>query len=345
MVFIMTWVILFPVVLIMLLSIGPTSTFAGTFAGLPDASLPFCKNPFAATCPGKNADKVREQKIAKIESELKGHAFESMLEEIEDENVKAVLQNFDDIDSVKPKRIRQAVEKIFYEKLREEFSRYISENNLPINLGDELVKEALHIAVEEEEFIAPSIKEKMHTILNETRFLAFQNNVEDNSLDDLHALYKLCTKSFEDNAFATTLKKEKVVVICPGEMIGAIEFGQEFAIVPNLKLYPLVMTLGHELSHHFDFKHYPSAYKQILEEMAEHRSEFKKPVEKYMREITADIWGLKVAKIVMSKIGNPLTRSKMYAGSLNDLCGSEDDGVHPSGKFRIEKLASEYLCQ
>ncbi len=335
--FMMTWIILFPVVLIML----PAS--AG--AGVPDTSLPFCKTPYALTCPGRNADTVREQKIAKIETELKGRAFEKMLDDIEDEGLKSVLQKFDDIDSVKPKRVRQSVEKIFYEKLREEFSRYISENNLPVNLGDEMVKEALHIAIEEAESISPLIKEKMHTILNETRFLAFQNNVDDNSLDDLHALYKLCTKSFEDNAFATTLKKEKVVVICPGEMIGAIEFGQEFAFVPNLKLYPLVMTLGHELSHHFDFKHYPSAYKQVLEEMSEHSSDFKKPVEKYMREITADIWGLKVAKIVMNKISNPLTRSKMYAGSLNDLCGSEDDGVHPSGRFRIETLASEYLCQ
>lgn len=343
----MVKIMIFTIILPMVLLVLPT----GTRAGLPAETLPFCRNPYQMTCPGGNADKIREQKIARIEKELKAQAFLSMLEELENDGelqdgiLRSSLRKFEDIDNIKPKRVRLAVEKLFYANLRKEFSRYINENNLPMDLGDEIVTEALHIAIEESSDIAPVIKERMHNILNETRIVAFQNNVEDNTLDDLHLLYKLCTQSFEDNAFATTIHKRKVVVICPGEMIGSIEFGNDFTASSHLKLMPLMVTLGHELSHHFDYRHYPSAYKQILQDMSVHREHFKKPIEKYMSEITADTWGLKVAEIVMKKIGNPMTKSQMYAGGLNDLCGSEDDGVHPSGEFRIEILARKYLCQ
>lgn len=328
-------------VLFMVLLLIPAKGFSNTFT---DASLPFCRAPYQMTCPGTDADKIREMKIDRIEKELKTVAFYSMLEELDDEDIKNSLKKFEDIDNLKPKRVRLGVEKIFYAKLRIAFANYITSNNLPVNWGDELVKEALHIAIDQTSDILPTIKERMHSILNETRIIAFQNNVNDNTLEDVHALYKLCSKSFEDNAFATTIHKEKVVVICPGEMIGAIEFGNDYNFSPNLKLMPLVMTLGHELSHHFDYRYYPSAYKQIYEEMSERQSEFKKPIEKYMSEITADTWGLKVSKILMGKIASPVTRSAMYAGALNDLCGSEDDGVHPSGEFRIQVLASDHLC-
>lgn len=311
---------------------------------VPDASLPFCRGSYQMACPGDDAAKMREQKIDRIEKTLKTEAFQKTLDELDDEDLKATLKEFEDIDTIRPKRVRLGVEKIFYAKLRLAFAHYITENNLPINWGDELVSEALHIAIEEADEITPIIKERMHNILNETRFIAFQNNVSDNTLEDIHALYKLCSKSFEDNAFATTIHKERVVVLCPGEMIGAIEFGNDMNFMPNLKLMPLVMTMGHELAHHFDYRHYPSAYKQIYEEMSQRQSEFKRPIEKYMSEISADTWGLKVTKIIMSKIGSPATQSNMYAGALNDLCGSEDDGIHPSGKFRIQVLATEYLC-
>lgn len=341
----MIFSMLLPIALMVILVIP-----GNALAGAPEGILPFCRNPYQMTCPGGNADEIRQQKIERIEKELKARAFQSMLEELEDNGeledgiLRSTLKKFEDIDNVKPKRVRLEVEKIFYARLREEFSNYINENKLPMDLGDEIVTEALHIAIEEASDISPAIKERMHNILNETRIVAFQNNVEDNTLEDLHVLYKLCTKSFEDNAFATTIKKRKVVVICPGEMIGSIEFGNDFTAASNLKLMPLMVTLGHELSHHFDYRHYPSAYKQIYQEMSGYRDHFKKPVEKYMAEITADAWGLKVAEIVMKKIGNPMTKSMMYAGGLNDLCGSEDDGFHPSGEFRIEILARKYLC-
>lgn len=328
-----------------LISLAPVA-LAGR---IPDASLPFCQRPYEMTCPGNNADKVREKKIARIEKELKSEAFNELLLALDDldidQDTKDSLKKFEDIDTVKPKRVRQYIEKIFYAKLRIAFSKYITENNLPINWGDDLVKEALHIAIEKTDGITDIIKERMHNILNETRIIAFQNDVKDNTLEDVHAIYKLCSKSFEDNAFAMTIQKERVVVLCPGEMIGAIEYGNDLNFTQNLKLMPLVMTLGHELSHHFDYRYYPSAYKDVYESVAARRSEFKKPIEKYMSEITADTWGLKVSKILIGKISDASTRSQMYAGAMNDLCGSEDDGIHPSESFRIETLAPEYLCQ
>lgn len=323
-----------------------TSALVAATLGTAKANIPFCENPIKYTCADEaQSAKIREDKIARIEVQLKNIAFKRMLDEIDDEEIKEQLKKFEDIDNIKPKKIRLGIEKIFYAQLRIAFGEYITSNNLPVTSGGELVAEALHIAIEESNEVTPQIKERMHSILNETRLIAFQNNVDDNSLEDIHALYKTCSKSFEDNAFATTIHKERVVIICPGEVIGAIEFSNDAHFAVNLKLMPLVMTIGHELSHHFDFRYYPSAYKDLYAAMSARRSEFKKPVEKYMSEISADTWGLKVSKIIMGKIGSPVTRSQMYMGALNDLCASEDDGVHPSGDFRIDVLAGSILCQ
>jgi hypothetical protein len=69
------------------------------------------------------------------------------------------------------------------------------------------------------------------------------------------------------------------------------------------------------------------------------------PIENYMSEITADIWGLKVAKIIINKLGNERLQSKIYAGSLDDLCGAEDEGEHPDAEYRIQLLAGNFLCR
>ncbi|MBC7427181.1 MAG: hypothetical protein H7336_01135 [Bacteriovorax sp.] len=68
-------------------------------------------------------------------------------------------------------------------------------------------------------------------------------------------------------------------------------------------------------------------------------------LENYMSEIIADMWGLKTAKIITDKISNEGLRSHLLSGSLNDICVSEDDGVHPSGEFRIDQLAGDILCK
>ncbi len=309
------------------------------------AAIPFCEDPLKYTCANsEESAQTRADKIEKIQNQLKTEAFNKMLTMI-DPDIKDQLSSFDDIDTLRPKKVKLNVEKIFYAQLRIAFGNYLTRNHLPVNSGNELIVESLHLAIDQSPEVDAATKAQMHAILNDTRIITFHNNVDDNSLDDVHALYKSCDKYFEDNAFATTLHKQKVVIICPGEVIGSIEFSNESNFAVNQKLMPLVATLGHELSHHFDYRYFPGAYTDLLNELQSHQSELKKPAMKYMSESSADMWGLKTAKILMEKIGSPVLRSQMYMGALNDLCDSEDDGVHPSDEFRINVLANQVLCQ
>jgi hypothetical protein len=310
------------------------------------AASPFCQSPLRFTCPDSaQAGKNREAKIDKIELDLKNIAFKNTVQSITDADLKSQLKTFEDIDELTPKRKRKSVEKIFYANLRMAFSAYLTKSHLQNNLGFDMIREALHIAIDNSKEIPSEYKTQMHNTLNETRLVTFQNNVEDDSLQDVHALYKDCSKkSFVDNAFATELHGQKVVMVCPGEIIGSIEYGNDFHFSDNLKLIPLVMTLGHELSHHFDWRILPDAYKSTLQTLAQKSSQLGGPLENYMSEITADMWGLKTTKILTDKITNENLRSLLFSGSLDDLCGTRDDGEHPSGKFRIEQLAENLLC-
>jgi hypothetical protein len=230
--------------------------------------------------------------------------------------------------------------------LRSELGDYFKRNNLSKNLEIDIIKDALSQAIESSREFATSVKVEMHKILNSTRLISFQNDVNENSLTDVHTLYQECSKkNFTDNAFATEINGEKVIILCPGEIIGAVEFSRENQIPEKFKLLPLVMTLGHELSHHFDYRFFPDAYKSTKESLKNFNSKLHGPIENYMSEISADMWGLKVAKIIISKLGDDRLQSKVYSGSLDDLCGAEDDGEHPDAEYRIQLLAGNLLCR
>ncbi|MBC7538929.1 MAG: hypothetical protein H7281_08910, partial [Bacteriovorax sp.] len=113
------------------------------------AASPFCQNPLQFTCPDNGeAGKIREEKIDRIELELKTVAFSNTLLAIKDDELKKQLNTFEDIDNITPKRKRKGVEKIFYANLRVAFGVYIKKGNLPENLGFDMIREALHLAIE-----------------------------------------------------------------------------------------------------------------------------------------------------------------------------------------------------
>ena len=313
------------------------------------ASLPksFCESPLSYTCPNSNdAGFEREERIEKIETTLKDYAFNETLKDIEDPKIKALVKTIDDLDYLSPKKIRTKIQKYFYSHLRIAFSYYLKQSGLPNDLGINLIKDSLKQAINQSTDINIEIKTEMQKSLNQTRLITFVSDIEESSIADVHVLYKQCSKkSFVDNAFATELKNEKVIIVCPGEIIGSVEFGKDLKLSNENKFMPLVMTLGHELSHHFDWRFYPQAYAKLFQSLQSQTTLFSGPLQNYMSEITADVWGLQATKILADKMGNQKLKSDLYAGSMNDLCDTEDDGIHPTGDFRISVLANRYYCQ
>jgi hypothetical protein len=164
-------------------------------------------------------------------------------------------------------------------------------------------------------------------------------------MEDIIAVYKNCSnQTFEDNAFATEIKGEKVIIVCPGYIIGSIEFLKARKIDFKYSFYPMIMTIGHELGHHFDYTLYPDLYKNILDETSKNQDQLQSKIEDYMSEITADIWGLRLLKEFTLNFGSSKTYADILAGNMNDLCFTKDDNVHPSGDYRLNTISMKYLC-
>ena len=309
------------------------------------ASNPFCANPVKFTCSGPvDEGKVREENIAKIEDQIKTSAFNKLKRQSNQDL--SEIKNYDDLDYISPKRLKKTIQKQFYSLVRVEFAKYLKDNSMPSDIGFTQIKSTLAEVIKKDSTIDEASKGAILDILSSTRLVSLHSVVDDTSFDDVVAIYKNCSKkSFVDNAFATEIHNQKVVVVCPGEIIGTVEFIKEKKINPKFSFYPLVVTLGHELSHHFDYRTYPELYAPILKDVESHSSKLEHSPGGYMSEITADVWGLKVLKKFSASIANNAVYSTLLSGNMNDLCGTDDDSEHPSGDFRIGYLAEKYLCK
>lgn len=307
----------------------------------------FCQSPYPYTCPNPHESlKARMDKIAKVENQLKTKAFKLMLKEIDDELILIQLDTYEDLESLRPIKERNRLQKLFYVYLREVLVSYIKKSGMTHSLGVELVREALHLSIEEALFLEPKIKDRFHEILDQSRLVAFHDNLADLNLSDINRIYRECGKNtFLDDAVALSTKDGKVIIICPGSVIAAIEFKENELFPGQNKAIPLSMTIAHEFAHHFDYRYYPKVYESLMNELSRGtKYKLKGPVKKYMSEISADLWGNKATEILIRKLGGDPHSSEMIAGSLNDLCDAKDDGDHPSGAFRIHDLAQRVYC-
>ena len=160
-----------------------------------------------------------------------------------------------------------------------------------------------------------------------------------------------------DNAFATEVGGQKYVLICPGLLLTL-----EQNTNAQERLKSIIQILAHEISHHIDTRRVGTVpYAPYLMCMATHygdklkthaideefcRENADKPlvcegkrVVRHSGELIADAWGIKVLNIHARKQNlSSLGVSDLISKSLVTTCGKADDGVHPSGNFRIETL-------
>ncbi len=323
---------------IFILPLFTSAAFAGPNGGLTE----FCQAPYKSVCgESQQETNLRTERIQRIEESLKKPALAAVQQLLG--NSSDLPKDFDESDFkyITPKAKRKKAVKVFLAELRTQLRHYLTDNKIPSDLQVPAIKESLLKAIQSSQEISADIRQKMQQSVRETRIISITDvdtELLENTSRDVIEMYHGCSKNmFMDNAFATEMGQKKVVIICPGEIIGSVEFAKEEGLPAGYEIGPLIMTLGHELSHHFDFTVYPEAYNGLLQHLNK--------ADSYGAEITADIWGLKAFAIATASLSNSPYRNTLTRGALNDLCGTSDDGEHPDGAFRMNVLASEYLCK
>jgi hypothetical protein len=183
-----------------------------------------------------------------------------------------------------------------------------------------------------------------------------KSGLEDNVMAQL--LNNACgSDGLVSNAFATTLNKERYVLICPGFLITLTQ-------TPDLRdrFNSILQVISHEMGHHIDNSQAGlEAYKPFLscisdnygstlnktsadEKFCKKKAESKQECNMQVTvshggELVADAWGLKVLNIHARKQNYTVAETDvLLTNSWTNLCDSGDEGIHPSGDFRIGTL-------
>lgn len=219
------------------------------------------------------------------------------------------------------------------------------------------IKKYMYQSIESSAFDSLT-KEKMKGIIesvvvgNFSDFLK-KSNLEDNVL--VQMLGNACgSDGLVSNAFATELKGEKYVLVCPGFLISATQENE------SDRFNSVLQVLAHEMGHHIDnskidtskyvpylvclAKNYPESFKRTKEDekFCKKNDETKcnvKVVLSHAGELIADQWGINVtAAHAKEEALSFENTNKMLTDSWSKLCGSGDEGIHPTGDFRIGTL-------
>lgn len=225
----------------------------------------------------------------------------------------------------------------------------------PANVS--LLKKYMKTAINDSNF-APTTKVGMSNIVDSIVIGNFGDFLERTNLEDSVLSQMLANHCGSDgmvaNAFATTLDRERYVLICPGFLI---TMSQE----PDMKerFNTILLAISHEMGHHLDnSKLGNDMYRPFMSCLAEnHVEKFNsteddkkfckknekdpaackmKIVESHAGELIADAWGIKVLNLHARAQNYSFAETdSLLVSTWAGLCGTGDEGIHPSGDFRI----------
>jgi hypothetical protein len=136
-----------------------------------------------------------------------------------------------------------------------------------------------------------------------------------------------CGKNgLKDNAFAQVDGEHFYIIICPGSIIAASG--------SPLRMKSQMMTIAHEISHHFDSADFPTLYEKARSCYKQRYFGQLSPalLEDNLRELVADTWSA-LAISHYKGVDTNLIRENQA-----DQCDAEADDEHPDGRFRVEKV-------
>lgn len=321
----------------------------------------FCERPYDALC-GKleGAEAARAAKIEELRQGITERAWKAVLESYENagtlEEWEALMA---EVAAGKHKlvKIDREIAKVYFSEI------YRASREL-LGTSFESAERAFGRV---RAFMLPKVRERlareapeeagrMNQELSEEkiRFVNFLDLAEGRAGDRDFAKEMIsgCGRDgMEDNAFATTNEKDGLnyVVICPGSFLAAHVPGRFDSVSENAS-FGLLWTLGHETGHHIDAREFPKSYEKLRACVASHHGARLKlgpaKIDEYMSEIAGDYWGTEALADYLATLDSPLHKLVVLRENLEDLCGSEDDGDeeeggHPSGRFRIEQMVRQ----
>ena len=223
-----------------------------------------------------------------------------------------------------------------------------------------VLKNYMKQAIDESNF-NPTAKNNFKAVVDSIIIGNFSDYIERTGLEDsvlMQLLGNACgSDGLIDNAFATTFNKERYVLVCPGYLVTMTQ-------TPDLKerFNTILQAITHEMGHHIDnsivgekmyepylsclTKNYSDSFNSTKEDKAFCKRNEKNPelckakvIGSHAGELIADAWGMKVLSIhAKAQNYNFGEVDEMLTSTWTKLCESKDEGIHPSGDFRIGTL-------
>lgn len=215
-------------------------------------------------------------------------------------------------------------------------------------------------AIDSSNFTAEK-KNKFKDVMKSIKIGNFADYVERSGLEDsviAQLLNNPCgSDGMVDNAFATTLNGQRYVLICPGFLITLSQTPTD-----KERFDSILQAIPHEMGHHIDnskegnevysqylgclAKNYPEQFKKNskdTEYCAKPETKVEdcnnKVVVSHAGELIADQWGIRVLGIHARTNNYTFGETdQLLTDSWSKLCGSGDEGTHPTGDFRIGTL-------
>ena len=223
-----------------------------------------------------------------------------------------------------------------------------------------LLKSYMRQAIDQSHF-SDSTKENFKAIQSTVLIGNFADFIERSGLED-DALGQLLgspcgSDGMVANAFATTIKSQRYVLICPGFLISLSQTASQ-----KERLNSILQAVAHEMGHHIDngvvgddlYKPFLSCLSENHVDRFNSTDEDKKYCKKTAKdqadcnlkvttshagELIADAWGIKVLSIHAKSEAMSIPQAdSMLTSTWANLCGTGDEGIHPTGDFRIGTL-------
>lgn len=160
-----------------------------------------------------------------------------------------------------------------------------------------------------------------------------------------------------DNAFATTIKGDRYVLICPGFLITLNQAASD-----EERFNSILQAIAHEMGHHIDnskvgnelyapylsclANNYTDRFNRTKDDEKFCKANEKEPSKcnaqvtlSHAGELIADQWGIKVTALHAKQQMYSFSQTEqMLTDTWAKLCGTGDEGIHPTGDFRIGTL-------
>lgn len=326
-----------------------------SFTAMSATGATVCSDPLQVICKDTLAQrKERDVYVSKLKSEISAEASLKSGPRIEEMKKKIKSYRF-------IKRFLEST-KIRNQEIMASAKKRMGNLESVVTNGENVakIKNYMYQAIDGSQFdlaTKTSFKGVIKSVVvgNFSDFLE-RTDLEDNVLAQF--LSNACgSDGLVDNAFATTLKGDRYVLICPGFLITLNQAASDAQ-----RFNSILQAISHEMGHHIDdSKVGTELYAPYLSCLANNYSDrfnktkddakFCKANEKdvakcnhkvaqsHAGELIADQWGIAVtaihAKAENYSVGEA---DQMLTETWAKLCGTGDEGIHPTGDFRIGTL-------